>query len=113
MLTVVRSGYRFVTAPRRWYWVTLLGIRGRILRPMRKATLLLITLAVVICNPIVVTDIDGPMVVVLLTDSADSVRQSPLSETESWRTFEMEIDGQKRVVVMMTDSADSLRLDPK
>ena len=43
---------------------------------MRKATLLLITLAV-FGYPIVVTDIDGEKTVVMLIDTRDSVRVDP------------------------------------
>jgi hypothetical protein len=70
---------------------------------MRKATLLLITLAVGIG-------------IGIFTDRALfklSERQSDSVETESWRTFETEIDGEKRVVVVLTDSADSVRINPK
>ena len=65
--------------------------------PMRKATILPIALAVGIG---IVTDR------ALLTLHE---RQSHRVETESSHTFEMEIDGQKRVVVLLTDSADSIR----
>ena len=44
--------------------------------PMRKATLLLITLAV-FGYPIVVTDIDDEKTVVTLSDTRDSVRVDP------------------------------------
>ena len=43
---------------------------------MRKAALLLITLAV-FGYPIVVTDIDGEKTVVMLSDTRDSVRVDP------------------------------------
>jgi len=65
---------------------------------MRNATLLLITLAVGIA---VGTFSDRALFKL-------SGRQSRV-ETESSRTFEMDVDGQKRVVVLLTDSADSMR----
>lgn len=85
---------------------------------MRNAALL-ITLALGICNPIVVRDIDGEKTVVMLSDTRDSVRVNSI-ETKS-RTlvatdsnvFRTEIDGEKRVVVMLTDTLDSVRINPK
>lgn len=47
---------------------------------MRKAALLLITLAV-IGYPIVVTDIDGEKTVVMLIDTSDSLRVDPAEVT--------------------------------
>ena len=47
---------------------------------MRKAALLLITLAVV-GYPIVVTDIDGEKTIVVLIDTSDSIRIDPAEVT--------------------------------
>jgi len=83
---------------------------------VRKAALLLITLAV-FGYPIVVTDIDGEKAVIVLTDTRDSLRvnhdelrsrsietKSPtLVATEDPNVFETEIDGEKRVIVMLSD----------
>ena len=86
---------------------------------MRNAALL-ITLALGICTPIVVRDIDGEKTVVMLSDTRDSVRvnsietKSPtLVATEDSNVFRTEVDGEKRVVVMLTDTLDSVRINPK
>ena len=75
---------------------------------MRKATLLLITLAV-FGYPIVVTDIDGGEMVVMLTDTRDSVRvetkiPTDFVATDDPNVFETEIDGEKRVIVLQSDT---------
>lgn len=75
---------------------------------MRKATLLLITLAV-FGYPIVVTDIDGEKTVIVLTDTRDSVRvgtkiPTGFVATDDPNVFETEIDGEKRVIVLQSDT---------
>ena len=75
---------------------------------MRKATLLLITLAVV-GYPIVVTDIARGEMVIELSDSRDSVHietkiPTGFVATDDPNVFETEIDGEKRVVVLQSDT---------
>ena len=75
---------------------------------MRKAALLLITLAV-FGYPIVVTDIDGEKTVVMLSDTRDSVRvetkiPTGFVATDDPNVFETEIDGEKRVIVLVSDT---------
>lgn len=75
---------------------------------MRKAALLLITLAV-FGYPIVVTDIDRGEMVIVLTDTRDSLRvetkiPTGFVATDDPNVFETEIDGEKRVVVLQSDT---------
>jgi hypothetical protein len=75
---------------------------------MRKAALLLITLAV-FSYPIVVTDIDRGEMVIVLTDIGDSLRvetkiPTGFVATDDPNVFETEIDGEKRVVVLQSDT---------
>jgi len=75
---------------------------------MRKAALLLITLAV-FGHPIVVTDIDGEKTLIVLTDTSDSLRvetkiPTGFVATDDPNVFETEIDGEKRVVVLQSDT---------
>ena len=75
---------------------------------MRKAALLLTTLAV-FGYPIVVTDIDRGEMVIVLTDTRDSLRvetkiPTGFVATDDPNVFETEIDGEKRVVVLQSDT---------
>jgi len=71
---------------------------------VRKAALLLITLAV-LGYPIVVTDIDGEKTFVMQIDTSDSVPVTTklptgIVATDDPNVFETEIDGEKRVIVL-------------